>query len=103
MEERASSSAKIELYGTKIKVGKVLRSVQHEVLEPSCIVLVQQINKLLGRLELCNCVLLCLFEKGPQLVVLLLKMVKTSILFKDIRLELFIEVSKLFSLLFIFV
>ena len=92
MEERASSSTKIELYGTKIKVGEVLSSVQLEVLEPSYIVLVQQISKLLGRLKLCNCVLLCLFEKGVQLVVLLLKMVKTSIILKDIRLELFIEV-----------
>ena len=92
MEERASSSTKIELYSTKIKVGEVLSSVQPEVLEPSGIVLVQQISKLLGRLKLYNCVPLCLFEKGVQLVVLLLKMVKTSIILKDIRLELFIEV-----------
>ena len=92
MEERAHNSTKVELYGTEIKVGEVLSNVQLEVLEPSCIVLVQQISKLLGSLKLRNCVPLCLFEKGVQLVVLFLKIVKTSILFKDIRLELFIEI-----------
>ena len=55
-------------------------------------VLVQQISKLLGHLKLRNCVPFSLFKKGAQLVVLLLKMVKTSILLKDVHLELFIEV-----------
>ena len=64
MKERASGSTKIELYDAKVKVREVLRSVQPEVFEPSCIVLVQQVSELLGRLELCNCVLLGLFEKG---------------------------------------
>ena len=68
-EERACNSTKVELYNTEIKVGEVLSSVQPEVLEPSYIVLVQQISKLLGRLKLYNCVPLCLFEKGVQLVV----------------------------------
>ena len=92
MEERARSNTKVELYSTEIKVGEVLNGVQPEVFEPSCIVLVQQIGKLLGRLKLCNCVPLSLFKKGVQLVVFLLKMVKTSILFKDIRHELFIKI-----------
>ena len=64
MKERASGSTKIELYDAKIKVGEVLCSIQPEVFEPSYVVLVQQVSELLGRLELCNCVLLCLFEKG---------------------------------------
>ena len=63
LKERASGSTKIELYN-KIKVGEVLCNVQPEVFEPSCVVLVQQVSELLGRLELYNCVLLCLFEKG---------------------------------------
>ena len=62
--ERARSSTKVELYSIEVKVGEVLSSVQPEVLEPSCIVLVQQISKLLGRLKLCNCVPLSLIEKG---------------------------------------
>ena len=41
LEERACNSTKVELYNTEIKVGEVLSSVQPEVLEPSCIVLVQ--------------------------------------------------------------
>ena len=53
---------------------------------------------MLGRLELCNCVLLRLFKKGIELIVPFLKVVKTSVLFNDIRLELFIKVSELFSL-----
>ena len=41
LEKRASGSTKIELYDAKIKVREVLCSVQPEVFEPSCIVLIQ--------------------------------------------------------------
>ena len=74
MEERASSSAKIELYRAEVKVREVLNSVWPEVLKPSCIVPVQQISKSLGRLKLYNCVSFSLFKKGAQLIVPLLKL-----------------------------
>ena len=90
--EKRACSTKVELDGAKVNFREVYHSVHTKVFKASNVVGVQQINELFGRSELRHSVLLGLLKKGAQLIILFLKVVKTSVLLNDVNSKFFDEV-----------
>ncbi|XP_023874706.1 uncharacterized protein LOC111987239 [Quercus suber] len=91
LKERAYNT-NIELDGAKVNFREAFLSVYMKVFKASSVVPVQKDGKLTRSSEVLNNVFFGLFEKGAQLIVPLLKMVKMGILFDGISLKLFNEV-----------
>ena len=100
LEERACSSTKVELNGAKVNFREVFHSVHAKIFKACCLVGVQQISKLFRSSELHYRVLFCLVKKDTQLVIPLLKVVKTSIFLYNISSKLFNQVLQLLGLVF---
>ena len=100
LEERACSSTKVKLNGIEVHFREVFHSVHAKVFEAHCVVGVQQISMLFRGFELHHCVLFCLVKKDTQLVIPLLKVVKTSILLYNISFKLLNQVLQLLGLVF---
>ena len=99
LEERAGNT-KVKLDGAKVNFKEVFHSVHMKVFKASCVVGVQQISELFGSSELHYNVFFGLVKKGTQLVIPFLKVVKMSVLLKNVSSELFDEVLQLFGLVF---
>ena len=98
LEEGACSSTMVEFNGAKVHFREVFHSVHAKFFEAHCVVSVQQINVLFRGFELHHCVFFCLAEKGTQLVVPLLEVVKMSILLNSISFQLLNQVLQLLGL-----
>ena len=99
LEERTCST-KVELNGAKVNFKEVFHSVHAKVFKASRVVGVQQISELFGSSKLHYRVFFGLVKKGTQLVIPFLKVVKMSVLLKNVSSELFDEVLQLFGLVF---
>ena len=88
LEERAGNT-KVKLDGAKVNFREVFHSIHTKVLKARRVVGVQQINELFRGSKLHYHVFFCLIKKGTQLVIPLLKVVKTSFLLYNISSELF--------------
>ena len=79
--DKRPCSTKVELNGAKVNFQEAFLFIHMKIFKASIIICVQKVSKLSGSFELHNSVLFGFLKKGAQLVILLLKMVKTGILF----------------------
>ena len=100
LEERACSSTEVELNGAKVNFREVFHNVHVKIFKARCVVGVQQISEFFKCSELHYRVFFYLVKKGTQLVIPLLKVVKTSILLNNISFQLFNQVLQLLGLVF---
>ena len=81
LDERAYNT-KVELNGAKVNFWEAFLSVHTKIFKANSIICVQKVSKLSRSFELHNSVLFGFLKKGALLIILLLKMVKTGLLFE---------------------
>ena len=72
LKKRIGSNSQVEFNGAKVHFREVFHSIHSKILKPCCIIGIQKISVLLGRLELSHCIFFSLGKKSTQLVVLFL-------------------------------